>query len=84
MGIVYDNVRVLSPNMHLFSYYLHTSIHCIHYTPGVVGASVYTWGSNSNVTLGHDHSRNHPERLDLSGTYSIAHVRFFFLFFVIE
>ena len=35
----------------------------------VISASVYTWGSNSNITLGHDHSRNHPERVDLAGDY---------------
>ena len=52
---------------------------CTCYCPpcsGVIGISVYTWGSNSNVTLGHDYSRNHPERLDLSGTYSVSQVCF--------
>ena len=41
----------------------------------MIGTSVYTWGSNSNVTLGHDHSRNYPERLDSTGAYSISQVR---------
>ena len=36
--------------------------------------NVYTWGSNSNLTLGHHHSRNYPERLDLHGSYTITQV----------
>ena len=32
---------------------------------GVGQVSVYTWGSNSNLTLGHDHSRSYPEKLEL-------------------
>lgn len=28
--------------------------------------TVYMWGRNPNTTLGHDRSREHPERLDLA------------------
>ena len=28
--------------------------------------TVHTWGRNPNTTLGHDRTRDHPERLDLS------------------
>jgi len=42
--------------------------------PIVSEVNVYTWGNNSNLTLGHHHSRKHPERLDLHGSYTITQV----------
>ena len=41
----------------------------------VTGVDVYTWGSNANTTLGHAHSRPHPERLELPAHLSISQVR---------
>ena len=35
---------------------------------------VYTWGNNSNLTLGHDHSKKHPEKLDLQNDYTVSQV----------
>jgi alpha-tubulin suppressor-like RCC1 family protein len=31
----------------------------------VAAVHVYTWGRNPNDTLGHDRTRNYPEKLDL-------------------
>jgi alpha-tubulin suppressor-like RCC1 family protein len=42
--------------------------------PEVTGVDVYTWGSNANTTLGHAHSRPHPERLELPPHLSISQV----------
>lgn len=85
--LVHVYVHVVCPSF-LFTHtytLIHSSSQALtctcHHPPssGVMGMSVYTWGSNSNVTLGHDHSRNHPERLDLSGAYSVSQVCVFFL-----
>ena len=32
----------------------------------VAAVNVYTWGRNPNDTLGHDRSRKHPEKLELT------------------
>lgn len=41
----------------------------------VSAVNVYTWGRNSNMTLGHDHSKNHPEKLDLPQGHTVVQVR---------
>lgn len=36
------------------------------YYIAVANVNLYTWGTNINTTLGHDHTRKHPEKLDMS------------------
>ena len=43
-------------------------------TKAIGAVNVYTWGSNSNVTLGHDHSRKYPEKLEFPQNYIISQV----------
>ena len=42
--------------------------------PAVVRINTYSWGSNSNVTLGHDMSRQYPEKLKMLTHNSIRQV----------
>ena len=57
-------------------YFLRSNISSalIYFFIAVSEIGVYTWGNNSNLTLGHDHSKKHPEKLDLQNDYTISQV----------
>ena len=46
----------------------------IFFSIAVSEIGVYTWGNNTNLTLGHDHSKKHPEKLDLRNNYTVSQV----------
>ena len=45
----------------------------------VVRINTYSWGSNSNVTLGHEMSRQYPEKLKMLTHNSIRQVSIYSL-----
>lgn len=50
----------------------------LHFLAIAIGAvNVYMWGNNSNVTLGHDHSRKYPEKLEFPQNYVVSQVHVF-------
>ena len=42
--------------------------------PIVVRINTYSWGSNSNVTLGHEMSKQYPQKLKMLTNYGIKQV----------
>ena len=42
--------------------------------PTVVRINTYSWGSNSNVTLGHEMSKQYPQKLKMLTNYGIKQV----------
>lgn len=62
----YDNLDMY--NVH------HYIIQEVIIIPAVVRINTYSWGSNSNVTLGHEMSRQYPEKLKLLTHNSIKQV----------
>ncbi len=46
---------------------------CLCFPRAAVSAvNVYTWGSNPNVSLGHEHSKEYPELLEVNGRHTIT------------